>query len=94
MDCYVDADCVGLWLHKNKQDPLCVKSRTGFAICIANCPVMGSSKLQSDICHFDHGSRVYCTWHGNEICLAIAGCFNSHWKGGWNVSTTINNIQN
>ena len=30
-------------------DPSCVKSRTGFAICIANCPVIWQSKLQLDI---------------------------------------------
>ena len=37
---------------QEQTDPLYVKSCTGFAICIANCPVMASSKLQSDICHF------------------------------------------
>jgi hypothetical protein len=49
IDCYVDADFAGLWPHENKLDPTCVKSRTGFAICIANCPVIWSSKLQGDI---------------------------------------------
>jgi hypothetical protein len=49
IDCYVDADFAGLWPHENKSDPTCVKSRTGFAICIANCPVIWSSKLQSEI---------------------------------------------
>jgi hypothetical protein len=36
-------------LIESKSDPTCVKSRTGFAICIANCPVIWSSKLQSEI---------------------------------------------
>jgi hypothetical protein len=49
IDCYVDADFAGLWPHENKLDPSCVKSRTGFAICVANCPVVWSSKLQGDI---------------------------------------------
>ena len=49
VDCYVDADFAGLWPHEDKMDPSCVKSRTGFAICIANCPVIWQSKLQSDI---------------------------------------------
>jgi hypothetical protein len=49
IDCYVDADFAGLWPYENKLDPTCVKSRTGFAICIANCPVIWSSKLQGDI---------------------------------------------
>ena len=49
IDCYVDADFAGLWPHEVKTDPSCVKSRTGFVICVANCPVVWSSKLQSDI---------------------------------------------
>jgi hypothetical protein len=46
---YVDADFAGLWPHEDKQDPSCVKSRTGFVICISNCPVVWVSKLQSEI---------------------------------------------
>jgi hypothetical protein len=49
IDCYVDADFAGLWPYEDKLDPSCVKSRTGFAICVANCPVIWSSKLQGDI---------------------------------------------
>ncbi|KAG7373658.1 reverse transcriptase RNA-dependent DNA polymerase [Nitzschia inconspicua] len=49
IDCYVDADFAGLWPHEDKSDPSCVKSRTGFSICVANCPVIWSSKLQGDI---------------------------------------------
>lgn len=49
IDCYVDADFAGLWPHEDKLDPSCVKSRTGFAICVANCPVVWRSKLQGDI---------------------------------------------
>ena len=29
LDCFVDTDFAGLWPHKDKQDPTCVKSRTG-----------------------------------------------------------------
>jgi hypothetical protein len=49
VDCYVDADFAGLWSHEVRSDPSCVKSRTGFVICISNCPVIWSSKLQSSI---------------------------------------------
>ena len=34
--------------HNDKQDPSCMKS-TGFALCVANYPVVWSSKLQSVI---------------------------------------------
>ncbi len=49
IDCYVDADFAGLWPYEDRQDPSCVKSRTGFVICLADCPVIWSSKLQGEI---------------------------------------------
>ncbi len=49
LDCYVDADFAGLWGHEDDQDPVCVKSRTGFVFTIAGCPVHWSSKLQTEI---------------------------------------------
>ena len=49
VDCFVDADFAGLWPYEDKQDPSCVKSRTGFTLRIANCPVIWTSKLQTDI---------------------------------------------
>jgi hypothetical protein len=32
IDCYVNADFAGLWPHEDKNNPTCIKSRTG-AIC-------------------------------------------------------------
>lgn len=49
IECYADADFAGLWPHEDKHDPRCVKSRTGFAICLAGCPVIWGSKLQTNI---------------------------------------------
>ena len=48
-DVYVDSDFAGLWPHENKQDPSCVKSRTGFIISLSTCPVVWVSKLQHEI---------------------------------------------
>ena len=49
IDCYVDADFAGLWGIENDQDPLCVKSRTGFLITFMGCPLQWVSKLQTQI---------------------------------------------
>ncbi len=48
-DIYVDADFAGGWGHEDPDDPVCVKSRTGFIIETMGCPVQWSSKLQSTI---------------------------------------------
>ncbi len=45
IDCYPDADFVGLWLRDDKQDPHCVRSRTEYAIHLTYCPVLWISKL-------------------------------------------------
>ena len=39
VDCYVDADFAGQWNSEDPQDPLCVKSRTGYVLMVADCPV-------------------------------------------------------
>ena len=49
IDCYPDADFAGLWTRDDKQDPHCVRSWTGYVICLSNCPVLWKSKLQTEI---------------------------------------------
>ena len=49
IECYPDADFAGLWSHENPHDPHCARSRTGFVIRLAQCPVVWSSKLQTEI---------------------------------------------
>ncbi len=49
LDLYVDADFAGLWSYEHDQDPVCVKSRTGFVITLGTCLVMWVSKLQTEI---------------------------------------------
>ncbi len=48
-DCYPDADFAGLWNQDNTQDPHCVRSQTGYVICLADCPVLWKSTLQTEI---------------------------------------------
>ncbi len=49
IDCYPDADFASLWTRDDKHDPHCVRSCTGYVICLANCPVIWKSKLQTEI---------------------------------------------
>ena len=49
LDCYVDADFAGLWNYEDDQDPICVKSRTGYVMTMGGCPIHWTSKLQSEI---------------------------------------------
>jgi hypothetical protein len=49
VDCFVDADFGGLFGVEDPHDPVCAKSRTGYVIMLANCPLVWASKLQSTI---------------------------------------------
>ena len=49
MDCYVDADFAGTWGIENDQDPVSVKSRTGYVIMFMGCPLLWTSKMQTQI---------------------------------------------
>ena len=48
VDCYVDSDFAGLYGHEDSDDPICAKSRTGYVITFANCPIIWVSKLQTE----------------------------------------------
>jgi hypothetical protein len=39
IDAYPDADFAGMYGHEEHTDPACAKSRTGFIIAFADCPV-------------------------------------------------------
>ena len=49
LDCYVDADFCGLYGAEDDQDPVSVKSRTGYTLTLFGCPIIWASKLQTEI---------------------------------------------
>ncbi len=49
VDCYVDADFGGLFFVEEKQDPISVKSRTGYIIMYRGAPLLWVSKMQTQI---------------------------------------------
>ena len=46
---YADADFAGLWNIEHPDDPVSVRSRTGYIITLCGLPVCWSSKLQTEI---------------------------------------------
>jgi hypothetical protein len=49
LDCYVDADFAGLYGREPPEDPMSVKSRTGYIISVGGCFLLCKSQLQSTI---------------------------------------------
>eukprot|EP00978_Attheya_sp_CCMP212_P000558 scaffold1089_cov53-Attheya_sp.AAC.1 len=47
IDCYPGVDFAGLWSYEDPQDPNSAKSRTGFVITVADCPIVRHSKMQT-----------------------------------------------
>ena len=48
VDCFVDADFCGLWGSEDPNDPVVTKSRTGYVILLAGCPLLWRSVLQTE----------------------------------------------
>ena len=48
-NCYVDSDFAGGFGYEDSQDPICVKSRSGWVFTLGENPVHWASKLQSTI---------------------------------------------
>ena len=67
VDCYPDADFAGMYGHEKPTDPTCAKSRTGFMITFANCPVLCVSKLQTKM--------ALSTMEAEIISLACSCCY-------------------
>jgi hypothetical protein len=49
IDCYVDADFAGLYGVEDPQDPVSAKSRTGYILLLADCPLLWVSKMQTEV---------------------------------------------
>ena len=69
--CYVDADFAGLWSVEDDQDPVCVKSRTGFLIMFMGCPVIWISKLQTQIALSTMEAEYIALSHSMRELIAI-----------------------
>jgi len=65
INAYPDADFAGLYGNNDNNDPACVRSHTGFVMTVANCPVIWSSKLQTE--------TALSTMEAETIALASCG---------------------
>ena len=54
LDCYVDSSFCGEWIKSNADqamyDPNTARSRTGYVINYAGCPLVWASRLQTEVC--------------------------------------------
>jgi hypothetical protein len=66
LDCFVDADFAGTWSASTSEDPSSVKSRTGYVITFASCPVLWCSKMQTEI--------ALSTTEAEYIALSQSAC--------------------
>ncbi len=48
MDSFPYADFSEIYEYEERDDPVCVESRTGYVITVPNCSIMRQSKLQSE----------------------------------------------
>ena len=83
IDAYPDADFAGLYGFERPDDPACVKSRTGFVILAANCPIMWKSTLQSKTALSTMEAEITALAHCCKELFPImdlAQCFASYFE--------------
>ena len=80
IDCYVDADFAGLYGVEDSQDSLSVKSRTGYVLLLANCPLMWVSKLQTEIASSTMESEYIALSQSLKDIIPLDGYLSSYAK--------------
>ena len=68
IDAYPDADFAGMYGYEKSTDPVCVRSRTGYIIAIANCPVLTHSSLQVETALSTMQAEIYAL---AQCCKAL-----------------------
>ena len=71
VDCYVDADFAGTWAVEDDQDPVSVKSRSGHLITFMGCPLLWSSKMQTQITLSTMEAEYIALSHAMRDLIAI-----------------------
>ena len=71
VDYYDDAYFAGLWGHEDPQDPICARSRTGFVVTFANCPLLWVSKIQIDISLYTIHSEYVALSHSVRALITL-----------------------
>ena len=74
LDAYADASFAGLWNVENKEDPISVKSRTGYGITLAGCPLTWKSKLQLLVAVFSMEAEYIALSHCMQELIPLH-CF-------------------
>jgi hypothetical protein len=64
LDCYVDADFLGLHGREHQDNPISAKSRTGYIIFFGGCPLVWKSQLQTE--------TALSTFHSEYVALSTA----------------------
>ena len=64
LNCYADAGFAGLWNVEPDQEPVCVKLRSGYVLTLGGCPLLWTSKLQTEV--------ALSTLEAEYICLSQA----------------------
>lgn len=68
IDAYPDADFAGMYGYEKSNDPVCVRSRTGYIIALANCPVLTYSSLQVETALSTMQAEIYAL---AQCCKAL-----------------------
>ena len=77
LEMFCDADFAGLWKFEDPQHPNSVKSRTGFVIKLYGCPLLWTSRLQTEIAASTLEAEYIALSSGMRELIPIRGLYQS-----------------
>ena len=73
MDCYTNADFMGMYGYESNSDPACAKSCTGYITAVDDCPVLWQSKLQTKTTLSNMEAKIVALAHSCRDLFPIIG---------------------
>jgi hypothetical protein len=92
LTCYADASFLGEWNRERTDDPIAAKSRKGYIIMYASCPVSWCSKLQTDIAHSSTEAEYIALSHALKEVTAIMYILQELKDHNFNLNTSLPTI--
>jgi hypothetical protein len=87
LECYVDADWAGSWQHRSSHDPLSARSRTGYVILYAGCPIIWASKMQTLVALSTTEAEYIALSSALREVIAVINLMNELKNRGFHLST-------
>jgi hypothetical protein len=87
-ECFVDSDFAGNWDPRDTIDPATAKSRSGFIIKYAGCPIVWASKMQTEVALSTTEAEYIALSTALRECIPLMSLLKEMKREGFNLKVT------